>query len=204
LFLGAGGAVRAFDPHDLNAHGAHGQRETLEAIAELTLREPLGTVDVVRELANYLAPEQPRPGVTLTEHCAGIGEQAPVDLPGVAEPTRWRRDDWRFACARTVFARHPDAAVRQHALRHLLHAPSAAERIDACAAVRQQPAPWDQFADDLAACLRADDRAVVREALVTLSLGGASDRIGDDLERLAEGSDRELATLARKVRGRRR
>lgn len=185
---------------DLNAHGQHGQRESLEAIGELAQRQGAAARDIVEELARYLAHEPPRPGIVLTEHCAGIGEEPPADLPAVSFSTLWRRDDWRFACARAVFALHPDGAARQRALRQLLHAPLAIDRLSALEAMREWPRPWAAFADEFAARLDDEDRAVVREALVTIGLAEAvMEATRPALERLARGSDRELAMLARRV-----
>ena len=129
------------------------------------------------ECARYLGYEAPRPGIVLTEHCAGIGEVAPTVDRATAFPTEWRRDDWRFACARLIVAAHPEDEARIHALRHLLYAPAAPDRLRALEAARrrlQQPrAPWDDVLVDLQALLLDDDREVVREALITIGLSEA-------------------------------
>jgi hypothetical protein len=202
--FGGLGAAREYPVFDLNAHGQHGQREMLEAVAERAQRHGDAARALVEELARYLAYEPPRAGIVLTEHCAGIGENAPADLPAVQHPTLWRRDDWRFACARAVLALHPERGARTLALRQLLHAPAAFERMRALETVRQWPRPWDAFADDLAARLADDDRAVVREALITVGLDDAvRESLRAALERIAGSDDRELALLARKAAGRR-
>jgi hypothetical protein len=191
---GPGGALPI---HDLNAYGSHGQRELLEGIAERTLAA--SDREAVLELARYLAHETPRPGIVLTESQAGIGEPAP-DVPAAKFPTLWRRDDWRFACAHAVFALHPDAAVRAHALQHLLFGDDVTLRIEAIEAVRRWPQPWDAFAVALAACVESGDRAVVREALVTLGLDGAPAGVAmDAIGRLAVGADAELAAIAQRL-----
>ncbi len=101
-----------------------------------------------------------------------------------------------------IFSLHPDAERRQHALRHLLHAPSSLQRLDALTAVRAWPGSWVAFAPELAVCLQHADRDVVREALVTLGLADAATvvRVPDGvLKELAAGKDRELAALARRA-----
>lgn len=186
---------------NLAAFGQHGTREQLEVLAELVLAK--AARDLAPELFEYLRHEPPRPAEILTEHCAGIGDDAPDHAAAVQFPTRWRRDDWRLACARAVHALDADPAHRQFALRHLLRAPSASERLDAIVAVRAAPPPWTPFAAELAADLDDAERMVVREALITLGLAEAATRAAvpaATLQRLAQGSDRELATLARRLR----
>jgi hypothetical protein len=195
-----GGVQRVADVHDLNAFGQHGTREELEAIAELVLGLGAPARAAADELAAYLGHESPRPGVVLTESRAGIGNVAPVAMREAELPTLWRRDDWRFAAARAAFEFASEADARRLALRHLLLAPLAAERIEALAALRRQPAPWAPFAPELAACAAAADRLVAREALV--AFGQAPDAGGiplptEHLCLLASGTDRELAALAR-------
>lgn len=202
MIAGFGGETPADQICNLGRFGQHGTREEIEVIANLALGlGPMGR-QVAVVLAEYLAHEQPRAGEILVEHCAGIGEEAPVDLPGVRFPTRWHRDAWRFAAARAIFALHPEAERRQHALRHLLHAPSTRQRLDALATVRAWPGSWVAFAPELAACLRHGERDVVREALVTLGLADAATLAvvpGTTLKDLAGGADRELAALAGRV-----
>jgi hypothetical protein len=190
---------------DLNSFGQHGTRESLEAIAELALGLGEASKPIARELAEYLAHEHPRPGKILTEPCAGYGEQAPTDVPEVKLPTLWRRDDWRFAVARAVFAHDEVRDHRQHALRHLLHAPTEPERLHALALVRDWPRPWTPFVPELVACLAAPERAVVRDALVLLGLiDGAAEAAAEPLQRIAAGPDPELASRARKILAQRR
>ena len=187
---------------NLGRFGRHGTREELEAIAELVLQAGPAARELCGPLFDYLQHEPPRPARVLTEHCAGIGETAPDDRAAAKFPTQWRRDDWRFACARAIFALDREAVHRMLALRHLLHSPSAAERIEALAAVRAQPQPWRDYAAELAARVDDADRAVVREALITLGLAGAETRAAVSeatLRRLAEGADRELGLLARRL-----
>lgn len=199
--LGVLGGRRA-DHQEIEAHGAHGQREVLEGIAELVLACPGDVTDAVAELAGYLANSPPRPPILKTETCAGIGENAPNRLPGAHWPTLWRYDEWHFACARAVLARHPEAAARQLALRHLLHASDTHTRLLAIETVRQWPRPWLPFAAELAACLQSDERLVVREALVTIGqCPETSQRLAAELARIANGGDRELAALARRAGG---
>jgi hypothetical protein len=199
LGIGFGRAPRA-EVHNLSAFGQHATREELEAVAELALAQGVAARGVVDELARYLRHETPRAGIILEEPCAGYGENAPVDLPAVKLPTLWRRDDWRFAIARAIIAVSQDRADRVHAIRHLLYAPAMADRLDAIAAVRAWPQPWTGFAPDLAACLDASERLVVREALISFGLARELAPM-DKLERLAAGSDEELALLARKLAG---
>jgi hypothetical protein len=187
---------------NLGRFGQHGTREHLEAIAELAAAEGPQARDLAAGLYEYLQHEAPRAAEILTEHCAGIGENAPDNAPAVQYPTLWRRDDWRFACARAVFARDADPAHRQHALRHLLHSPSPAERIDAILAVRAAAPPWLPFAADLTARLDDPERTVAREALITLGLADQATRAAvptGPLQRLAHGPDRGLAALARRL-----
>lgn len=125
-----------------------------------------------------------------------------MELPAVRFATLWRRDDWRFAIARASLATGAPPAERTHAVRHLLHAPATADRLDALAAVRAAPQPWSEFAADLAACLGAADRLVVRDALITLGQARDLALPTGELERLAAGTDRELAALARRLLGR--
>lgn len=188
-----------WEVHDLTSFGQHATREELEAIAELALAHGNAARSTIDELAKYLAHELPRPGVILTESCAGIGENAPTQAADVKLPTLWRRDDWRFAVARAVFAVSVDAPSRAHALRHLLYSPQAAERIEALAAVRAWPQPWRDFLPELRACLDSDDRLVVRDTLVTLGLAKGIDLPVQPLQLLAAGEDRELATLAARL-----
>lgn len=197
LGIGFGPGPRA-EVHDLSAFGQHATREELEAIAELALAQGAAARGVVDELARYLRHETPRPGIILKEPCAGYGENAPVELPAVKLPTLWRRDDWRFAIARAIIAVSQDRADRVHAVRHLLYAPAVADRLAALAAVRAWPQPWSEFAQDLAACLDATERLVVREALITFGLADVPAPM-ETLARLAAGSDEELAVLARKL-----
>ncbi|HEX5053945.1 MAG TPA: hypothetical protein VFZ65_19360 [Planctomycetota bacterium] len=192
--------------YEIEAHGAHGQREELEGIAELALACPGDMTAVVAELTGYLEASPPRPPIVRTEHCAGIGENAPNALPGVKWPTCWLYDEWHFACARAVYARSSDVAARQLALRHLLHASNTALRLFAIESVRDWPQPWQAFAVDLADCLHSDERAIVREALVTISQcpvtareAASSARQRARLQEIANGTDRELATLARRA-----
>lgn len=199
--LGVLGGRRA-NHQEIEAHGAHGQRELLEGIAELVLACPDDATDAVVELAGYLEHSPPRPPILRTESCAGIGENAPNALPGAHWPTLWRYDEWHFACARAVLARHPEAAARQLALRHLLHASDTHTRLLAIETVRTWPRPWQAFAPELAACLQSDERLVVREALVTIGQCAATaQRLAAELARAAEGNDRELAELARRAGG---
>jgi hypothetical protein len=184
---------------NLGRFGQHGTRESIEAIAELAL-DAKAARPLARELAEYLHHEAPRDGEIVNEPCAGYGVAAPADRPEVKLPTRWRRDDWRFAVARAVLAHDDDVAHRQHALRHLLHAPSAAERLQALARVRNWPRPWTAFGPDLAALLDAPERAVVRDALVMLGLDASAARSAvEPLRRLAAGADSELAERARAI-----
>ncbi|HEX6812799.1 MAG TPA: hypothetical protein VF384_14330 [Planctomycetota bacterium] len=182
--------------HDLTSFGQHATREDLEAIAELALAHGPAARTVVDELAKYLRHEPPRPGETRREPFAGIGENPPANLPSQQFPTLWRRDDWRFAIARSVAAISQRQADRLHALRHLLHAPGVADRLDALAAARDWPQPWNELAPDLAACLDAADRLVVRDALVTFGLAQQLTLPRPRLEQLARADDKELATLA--------
>lgn len=190
---------RKMDVYDMNSFGQHNTREEFEAIAELSLRHGEVAVAVVTELGKYLSCEEPRPGIVLQEHCAGIGEVAPVPAPEVKLPTLWRRDDWRFAVARAVLAIGDDDGQRTHALRHLLHAPLAVDRLAAIETVRAWPPPWTAFAADLAACLRNGDRVIVRAALVTLGQSTGLQMPVAELEALAVGDDRELALLSRRL-----
>lgn len=202
MIAGFGGETPADQICNLGRFGQHGTREEIEAIADLALGLGPAGREVAVVLAEYLAHEPPRAGEILVEHCAGIGEEAPVDLPGVRFPTRWHRDAWRFASARAIFALDPDVDRRRHALRHLLHAPSTRQRLDALAAVRAWPGSWVEFAPELAACLRHAERDVVREALVTLGLADAATLAvvpGMALKDLVDGADRELAALARRA-----
>ena len=203
MIAGFGGNTPADQICNLGRFGQHGTREEIEAIADLALALGPDAREVAVVLAEYLGHEPPRPGEVIVEHCAGIGEEAPVDTPAVRFPTRWHRDAWRFASARVIFALHPDAERREHALRHLLHAPSSLQRLDALAAVRAWPESWVAFAPELAACLQDGERDVVREALVTLGLADAATVAGVSgtaLQDLAGGKDRELAALARRAR----
>lgn len=187
------------DVHDLGSFGQHATREELEGIAELALSHGDAARDAVAELARYLACEEPRPGIVLKERCAGIGENAPVKSPAVEYPTLWRRDDWRFAIARAVVAIGADDEQRVHALRHLLHAPAVADRMAAIETVRARAQPWDAFASDIAACLQAEERIVVRAALVTLGLADGLPLPVERLRELAAGPDRELAVLSERL-----
>ncbi len=206
IIAGFGGDTPPDQICNLGRFGQHGTREDIEAIAVLACALGPPGRPIAVELSEYLAHEQPRPGEVLVEHCAGIGEEPPVDLPGVRFPTRWQRDTWRFAAARAIFALDTDPDRRLHALRHLLHAPDTRTRIDALAAVRAWPAPWTVLAPELAACLSHAERVVVREALVTLGLADAETVAtvpADALRRLIDGTDRELTALAQRVaRGR--
>jgi hypothetical protein len=155
--------------------------------------------DVVGELHAYLACERPRAGEVLVEPCAGYGENPPANLPSEQFPTLWRRDDRRFAIARAVLAVSRDGAARAHALRHLLHAPTPAERIAALETLRSLPHPWTAFADGLAECLGAGERLVVPKALVTLGVGPAVASPAALLRARAARDDKELAALARRL-----
>lgn len=197
-FVGVVGGQES-DLHDLSSFGQHATREELEAIAELALAHGKAARSVVDEMAKYLTHEPPRPGEILREHCAGIGETAPAALPEVEFATLWRRDDWRFAIARAVVAVSQEQADRLHAIRHLLHAPLATDRLDALDAVRNWPQPWREFAPDLGACLDSADRIVVRDALITLGLAKGIALPATQLERLAAGRDKELAALAQRL-----
>ncbi len=188
-----------WEVHDLTSFGQHATREELEAIAERALAHGSIARPVVDEMAKYLAHEEPRPGAILTESCAGIGENAPVSAPEVKLPTRWRRDDWRFAAARAVFAVSVDVPSRTHALRHLLHSPQAAERIDALGALRVWPQPWRDFLPEFRACLYSTDRLVVRDTLITLGQAKGIPLPVQPLQMLAAGDDRELASLAARL-----
>jgi hypothetical protein len=194
-----GGVGEPSDVHDLTSFGQHATREELEAIAELTLAHGTAAGAAVDELGAYLLCEPPRPAEILTESCAGIGEEAPCKSDAVAFPTLWRRDDWRFAAARAVFAISKQNTNRVHALRHLLHAPQPAERLEALVAVRAWPQPWAEFVPELSACLDSEDRLVVRETLVTFGLARGVELPNDRLREIAAGKDRELATLARRL-----
>ncbi|MEO6597421.1 MAG: hypothetical protein ABIP94_21980 [Planctomycetota bacterium] len=186
--------------YEIEANGAHGQREVLEAIAELALACPDDVTTVVAELAGYLEASTPRPPIVKTEHCAGIGESATNALPAVRWPTLWRYDEWRFTCARAVLTRSTDTAARQLALRHLLYASNTQARLSAIEAVRQWPKPWVAFAADLTACLQSDQRIVVREALVTIAQCRETVQLAAPaLEQLANGGDREFAALAQRA-----
>jgi FXSXX-COOH protein len=200
----AGQAVERKKPDDyhcaIDSFGAHGQRELLEGIGELARTCPDGIDDVLYELASYLRWSPPQPPRLRTEHCAGIGENAPNALPAVSWPTQWRYDEWHFPCALAVFERHQEAEVRELALRHLLYASDTTTRLRAIEAVRQWPRERRIFADDLAHCLDAEARDVVREALVTIQR--SPDVVGalrTRLQRIADGSDRELAALAKRA-----
>lgn len=185
------------DPHALESFGAHGQREELEAIAELAADAEGDLGPVLAELHAYLRHSPPRRPMVLIEHCAGIGETAPADLPAVAFATRWRRDDWRLACARTLLARSQDPDQRVLALRHLLRAGRQHVVLDAIAALRRWPGPVEPFAADLAAVFEDDDRAVVREALATLrQFPELARHATASLDRLRQSKDKELAELA--------
>ncbi|MBK8098184.1 MAG: hypothetical protein IPK26_13815 [Planctomycetes bacterium] len=199
-FLGGGPAGVPPKPHDLNAFGQHGTREELEAIAELVARETTPDRAVIEELARYLECESPRPGIILTEHCAGIGENAPFEAPEVRLPTLWRRDDWRFAIARVTVQHHPEASAREHAFRHLLHADGAWERIEMLGKLRTWPRPWTGFLPELLANLDHPDRLVVRETLLTLALaGGDAAGAKERLTAMTSGNDREIATLTQRA-----
>ncbi len=202
MIAGFGGDTPPDQLCNLGRFGQHGTREEIEAIAHLAYALGPAGRQIVVVLAEYLEHEQPRPAEVLVEHCAGIGEEPPVDLPGVRFPTRWHRDTWRFASARAIFALDTDPDRRCHALRHLLHAPDTRTRIDALAAVRAWPAPWTALALDLAACLSHAERLVVREGLVTLGLADAVTTAtvpADTLRQLIDGTDHELAALARRI-----
>ena len=170
-----------------------------QAIAELAVKAGDEARGIVAELSKYLACEEPRPGIILTEHCAGIGENAPVRSPAVQFPTLWRRDDWRFAIARAAVVISEEEADRAHALRHLLHAPLVSDRMIALETVRAWPQPWSAFAPDLAACLDAEERVVVRSALITYGLAEGLAMPVERLRELAAGVDRELALMAKRL-----
>lgn len=196
-----GQPVKDKHPHcAIESFGAHGQREQLEGIAELAIRCPDVTAEVLDELHAYLRLSPPREPRTRTEHCAGIGEYAPNKLPGTKWPTKWLYDDWHFACARAVLLRSGDQEARTLALRHLLYASNVATRLRALEDVRQWPKPWTAFAKDLQQCLTADDRIIVRAAVLTIGqdpeLAAASTT---ELQRLVNGTDRELAAMAKRA-----
>ena len=135
-----------------------------------------------------------------TEHCAGIGENAPNALPGAKWPTNWLYDDWHFACAEAVLLRSSDQKARSLALRHLLYASNTTMRLHAIETVRQWPKPWTAFAPDLKQCLAADDRTIVRATLLTI---GQDKQLvlatRAELQRLQAGTDRELAVMAKQA-----
>jgi hypothetical protein len=184
----------------IDSFGAHGQRELLEAIGEFARTCPDAIDDVLDELACYLRYSPPQPPRLRTEHCAGIGEKAPNTMPGLKWPTQWRYDEWHFPCALAVFERSGKAEARELALRHLLHASDTTTRLRAIEAVRQWPGERLAFALDLAHCLDADTRDVVREALVTVLRAPVVTKTARGrLQRIADGPDRELAALARRA-----
>jgi len=188
-------------PHAaIESFGAHGQREQLEGIAELAIRCPDTSAAIIEELQAYLRLSPPREPRTRTEHCAGIGEYAPNELPGAKWPTKWLFDEWHFACARAVLVHSKDKEARTLALRHLLYASNIAMRLRAIEDVRQWPKPWQAFADDLRRCLGAGDRTIVRAAVLTISqdpeLTAAAKT---ELQRLQQGKDRELAVMAKRA-----
>jgi len=196
-----GQPVKDKHPHcAIESFGAHGQREQLEGIAELAIGCPEVTAEVLDELHAYLRLSPPREPRMRTEHCAGIGEYAPNKLPGTKWPTKWLYDDWHFACARAVLLHSKDQEARTLALRHLLYASNVAMRLRAIEDVRQWPKPWTAFAKDLQQCLTADDRIIVRAAVLTIGqepeLAAAS---RTELQRLVNGKDRELAAMAKRA-----
>jgi hypothetical protein len=181
----------------IESYGAHGQRELLEAIAELTLRCEAPSKQLVAELAAYLRHSPPRPPRVQVEHCAGIGEPAPNQLPGVKFPTRWRYDHWHFPLARAVLAHSEVAAERALALRHLLHADVDATRLHAIEQLRLWPQPWQPFFADLATGLTSSSRSIRRATLVTLGMADAlPDDVREQLQALAKFGDAELRALA--------
>lgn len=188
-------------PHcAIESFGAHGQRELLEGIAELAIACPDVTAAVLDELHAYLRLSPPREPRMRTEHCAGIGENAPNKLPGTKWPTKWRYDDWHFACARAVLLRSQDAKARELALRHLLYASNVSLRLRALEDLRQWPKPWNAFSDDLKQCLATKHRIIVRAALLTI--GQAPELVAaakPELERLVKDKDRELAAMAKRA-----
>ena len=194
-------AANAKHPHcAIESFGAHGQRELLEGIAELATRCTDVSDEVLDELASYLTYSPPRSPRIRTEHCAGIGENAPNALPGAKWPTNWLYDDWHFACAEAVLLRSSDQKARSLALRHLLYASNTTMRLHAIETVRQWPKPWTAFAPDLKQCLAADDRTIVRATLLTIG----QDKqlvlaIRAELQRLQAGTDRELAVMAKQA-----
>lgn len=196
--LGQQPARQGKHPHcAIESWGAHGQREVLEGIAELALRCDDVSAAVLDELHSYLSYSPPRSPRLRTEHCAGIGENAPNALPGRSWPTHWLYDEWHFACAQAVLQRSREREARTLALRHLLYASHATMRLRAIEQVRNWPAPRQEFGEDLKQCLRAKDRTIVRAALVTIAQDADWARAArDELQALQNGSDRELQLLA--------
>lgn len=188
-------------PHAaIESFGAHGQREQLEGIAELAVDCPDVPGEVIEELQAYLRFSPPRAPRTTTEHCAGIGEYAPNELPGAKWPTKWLYDDWHFACARAVLRHSNDKKARTLALRHLLYASNVTMRLRAIEDVRQWPGARVDFALDLTLCLDADDRIIVRAAVLTIGQDPKLVEIAKaQLERLQRGNDRELAAMAKRA-----
>lgn len=194
--LGAGVAPNV---HDLGAFGAHGDRERLEAIAELALALGPPARPLVEELVLYLLPEKPRRGEIVTESGAGFGEGVPGNLAAARHPTLWRTGDWRLAIARAVLALSTDSAHRAEALRHLLLADDPVEQLEAFATLRTWPQPWTPFAAELTACLESPEPRIVREALLSFSADPTVPRPMEILQRLAASDVDDLRKLAQRL-----
>ncbi len=201
-----------WDDHYTFTEMTDGERETVEAVAELALAHPGDVRPVLEELTTYLRRARTVPMVDrcLVQRSASATTPQPVPpaepdaaratAPAAVGPVLWRPDAWRLAVANTLFRRHPAPAVQTLALHHLLLSWDAAACLEAVVAVRQLATVPAAMATDLASLLARKDRALVRETLLTLAQSRALARHATaSLARIARGADEELAQLARRA-----